>query len=77
MRFKLCTRSTALQQPRINSTWSISWNTWRPNWLIGLEPPNATTGQQSISALAMPVIRLVTPGPDAAMHTLGVCRSRL
>jgi hypothetical protein len=27
-----------LQQPRISSTWSISWNTWRPNWLIGLEP---------------------------------------
>ena len=58
-------------------TWSISWNTCRPNWLIGLDPPNATTGQQSTSAFAIPVIRLVTPGPDAAMHTLGVCRSRL
>ncbi len=37
----------------------------------------ATTGQQSISALATPVTRLVTPGPLAAMQTDGVCRSRL
>jgi hypothetical protein len=36
------------------ASWSISWKTWRPFWLIGLEPPTATTGQQSISALAMP-----------------------
>ena len=59
------------------ATWSISWNTCRPNWPIGLEPPMATTGQQSISALAMPVVRLMTPGPLAAMHTLGFCSSRL
>ena len=59
------------------ATWSISWNTCRPNWKIGLEPPIATTGQQSISALAMPVVRLITPGPLAAMHTLGLCSSRL
>jgi thiamine pyrophosphate-dependent acetolactate synthase large subunit-like protein len=25
----------------------------------------------------MPVVRLMTPGPLAAMHTLGFCRSRL
>jgi hypothetical protein len=37
----------------------------------------ATTGQQSIKALAMPVVRLITPGPLAAMHTLGRCSKRL
>ena len=36
----------------------------------------ATTGQQSISALARPVVRLMTPGPLAAMHTAGFCSSR-
>ena len=71
MRFRLINRSTYLLQPRISSTWSISWNTWRPNWLSGLEPPSATTGQQSTSAFADPVIRLVTPGPEAAMQTEG------
>ncbi len=59
------------------ASWSISWKTWRPFWPIGLEPPIATTGQQSISALAIPVVRLMTPGPLAAMHTLGFCSSRL
>ena len=49
----------------------------RPNCWIGLEPPMATTGQQSISALARPVVRLMTPGPLAAMHTAGRCSSRL
>ena len=37
----------------------------------------ATTGQQSTSALASPVVRLITPGPLAAMHTDGFCSSRL
>ena len=59
------------------ATWSISWKTCRPNWLIGLEPPNATTGQQSISALARPVDRLIAAGPDAAMQTPGFCVTRL
>ncbi len=77
MRFRLTIRSTCLQQPRISSTWSISWNTCRPNCDSGLDPPSATTGQQSISAFAMPVIRLVTPGPDAAMQTEGTCFNRL
>ena len=57
-------------------TWSISWNTWRPNWLIGLEPPSATTGQQSISALARPVPKFKVAGPLAAMHTPGPCVTR-
>ena len=37
----------------------------------------ATTGAQSISAFATPVVRLITPGPLAAMQTLGFCSSRL
>ena len=59
------------------ASWSISWNTPRPFMPIGLEPPIATTGQQSTSALAMPVVRLIVPGPLAAMQTPGFCNSRL
>ena len=70
-------RSVHLVQGFMMASWSISWKTWRPLRPIGLEPPTATTGQQSISALAMPVVRLITPGPLAAMHTLGFCNSRL
>ena len=70
-------RSAYFTQPRMIAIWSISWNTCRPNWLIGDDPPIATTGQQSTSALATPVTRLVTPGPEAAMQTEGFCSSRL
>ena len=38
---------------------------------------SATTGQQSISALATPVTRLAAPGPLAAMQALGFCNRRL
>ena len=62
MRLRLKTRSAHLVHGFMIATWSISWNTWRPNWPIGLEPPIATTGAQSISALATPVMRLVDAG---------------
>ena len=57
--------------------WSISWNAPLPSWLTGLEPPIATTGALSTNALATPVTRFVTPGPEAAMHTLGRFSTRL
>src|SRR5262245_45757852 len=44
---------------------------------MALDPPIATTGAQSISAFATPVVRLMTPGPLAAMHTAGFCSKRL
>ncbi len=71
MRFRLCTRSAYLTQTSNALTWSISWKTWRPDWLIGLDPPTATTGQQSISALARPVPKFNVAGPLAAMQTPG------
>ena len=38
----------------------------RPTW-----PVMATIGMESICAVAMPVTRLVAPGPDVAQHTPG------
>src|SRR5215472_4444642 len=58
------------------ATWSISWNAPRPHWLTGLEPPMASSGAQSAQALATPVVRLVVPGPDAAMHTPSLFKTR-
>ena len=55
--------------------WSISWKTSWPNWRSGEQPPTATTGVQSTSALQRPVTRLVTPGPEAAMQAAGLVRS--
>ncbi len=37
----------------------------------GLEPPMATSGAQSVNAVATPVSRFVAPGPEAPMHTPG------
>jgi len=37
----------------------------------GLEPPMATSGAQSVNAVATPVSRFVAPGPEAPMQTPG------
>src|ERR1700687_782380 len=51
------------------ATWSISWNALLPRWLMGAEPPIASSGAQSAQALATPVIRVVAAGPEAAIQT--------
>src|SRR5919199_6690505 len=58
------------------ATWSISWKAPLPRWLMGAEPPMASSGAASAHALATPVIRLVAPGPEAAMHTPRVFLTR-
>ena len=37
----------------------------------GLDPPIATSGAQSVNAVATPVNRFVAPGPEAPMQTPG------
>ena len=59
------------------ATWSISWNTCRPNWLTGLEPPRATTGAAVDQRVGEAGDRLMTPGPLAAMQTRASAVSRL
>ena len=44
--------------------------------VLGLAPPQATTGAPSIKAFARPVVRLIVPGPDAPRQTLGPARTR-
>ena len=48
---------------------STSWNASVPIRPVGTWPVIATIGTESRKALAMPVTRLVAPGPDVAMQT--------
>ena len=48
---------------------STSWKESRPNSGTATLPVTATIGMESIYAVAMPVTRLVAPGPEVAMHT--------
>ena len=48
---------------------SISWKLSRPRRLTATLQVIATTGMESIHAVAIPVTRLVAPGPDVAMQT--------
>lgn len=48
---------------------SISWKASVPMTPWGTLPVMQTMGTESIMALAMPVIRLVAPGPEVAMQT--------
>ena len=48
---------------------SISWKLSRPRRLTPTLQVMATTGMESIQAVAIPVTRLVAPGPDVARHT--------
>ena len=48
---------------------SISWKESRPSMLRPTFPVMATTGTESMKAVAMPVTRLVAPGPLVARHT--------
>ena len=51
---------------------STSWKASVPISGEATWPVIATIGTLSRKALAMPVTRLVAPGPDVAMHTPGL-----
>src|SRR5580692_4916685 len=38
-------------------------------WEVATDPPRATIGSPSLFAVASPVVRLLTPGPDVAIAT--------
>ena len=48
---------------------SISWKLSRPKRLTATLHVIATIGTESIYAVAIPVTRLVAPGPEVAIHT--------
>ena len=48
---------------------SISWKLSVPIWVVGTLPHSATMGMESRYAVAMPVTRLVAPGPEVEMTT--------
>ena len=48
---------------------SVSWKAFLPVIAFGTWPVIATTGEESAYAVAIPVIRLVAPGPEVAEHT--------
>ena len=48
---------------------STSWNASVPISDVGTCPVTITIGTESRNASAIPVTRLVAPGPDVAMHT--------
>ena len=48
---------------------SASWNASFPINEVLTWPVNATTGTESMLAVARPVTRFVAPGPDVARHT--------
>ena len=54
---------------RVTPVTSVSWNASVPMAGLGTCPVIATRGTESIWAEAMPVTRLVAPGPDVAIQT--------
>ena len=48
---------------------SSSWNASVPIRKVGTWPVSTTIGTESSIASAMPVTRLVAPGPEVAMQT--------
>ena len=53
----------------VTSRMSVSWNASRPKSEVSTCPVTATTGTESMKAVARPVTRFVAPGPDVAMQT--------
>src|SRR5580692_5652493 len=45
-------------------------------WEVATDPPRATIGSPSLFAVASPVVRLLTPGPDVAIATPALPVSR-
>ncbi len=50
-------------------TMSASWKASVPMWYVGTLPVMAIMGTESMWAVAMPVTRLMAPGPEVAMQT--------
>ena len=53
----------------VTSKISVSWKASRPKSGVSTCPVSATTGIESINAVASPVTKFVAPGPEVAMHT--------
>jgi len=58
------------------ATWFDLLNTCRPKLEDRARAADGDTGSNR-SRVGDAVVRLMTPGPLAAMHTLGFCRRRL
>jgi hypothetical protein len=54
---------------RVMPVTSVSWKASLPRTLDGTWPVMNTVGIESIIAVAMPVVRLVAPGPEVATAT--------
>ena len=67
--FALRTRKLCLVIGMVMPVMSASWKASVPMSARATLPVMATTGIESIYAVAMPVTRLVAPGPEVAMHT--------
>ena len=63
------TKVLCLVMGRVMPVVSVSWKASVPMEARATCPTTATTGTESIWAVAMPVTRLVAPGPDVAQHT--------
>ena len=61
---KLCL-VTGIVMPVVSTSWKLS----RPRREASTLPVIKTTGMESINAEAMPVTRLVEPGPEVARQT--------
>jgi hypothetical protein len=54
---------------RVMPVTSVSWKASDPTSFEGTCPVMNTVGTESIMAVAMPVVRLVAPGPEVATAT--------
>ncbi len=63
------TRKLCLTIGRVMPTVSHSWKASRPIAAVGTWPVTITIGMLSMYAVAMPVMALVTPGPEVTSAT--------
>ena len=63
------TRKLCLTMGRVMPTVSHSWKASRPIAAVGTCPVTITIGIESMYAVAMPVMALVTPGPEVTRAT--------
>ena len=63
------TRKLCLTQGRVMPTVSHSWKASSPMAYVGTCPVRMTIGIESMYAVAIPVIALVTPGPEVTSAT--------
>ena len=70
MRYECLT--TDIVEPMTSDSWKLSV----PIAVVGTCPVMATTGTESMYAVAMPVTALVTPGPEVTSATPTFCEER-